>query len=234
MLTSSREPAWGDAHPMWEVAASLVDHGHISINTRWPDDIPLGADKKIYGIAPIGPALMHVPGAAIAALAHRFAPAKDVLIRPLATHLGPSAIGALAAVVFFFLLGDLGIRRRTASACTAILVLATTTWVYSHYPYSEILQLAMFLGLFRATLRVANDPSKREALSWGAWAGMALNSKYVFALAIVGAAIVVGWTLRKRRGDLKRVTLWAAVTATPFVILALVYNYARWDDVTAS
>jgi hypothetical protein len=234
MLTSSREPAWGDAHPMWEVAESLVDHGHISIKTRWPDDIPLGADHKVYGIAPIGPALMHLPGAVVAALGHRFAPTQELLYRPLATHLGPSSIGALAAVVFFLLLGDLGIRRRTASTCTAILVLATTTWVYAHYPYSEILQLATFLGLFRATLRVANDPSKREALWWGAWAGMALNSKYVFALAIVGAAIVVGWTLRTRREALKRVVGWAAVTATPCVIVALAYNYARWDDVTAT
>ncbi|MEO8845536.1 MAG: phospholipid carrier-dependent glycosyltransferase [Kofleriaceae bacterium] len=234
LLTSSREPAWGDAHPMWAVAERLVDHGHIDIKTRWPDDIPLGRDNKIYGIAPIGPAVMHVPGAALMAVTHRFAPAQDPLVKPLATHLGPSALGALAAVVFFLLLGDLGIRRRTASACTAILVLATTTWVYAHYPYSEILQLATFLGLFRATLRVANDPSRREALWWGAWAGMAFNSKYVVALAVIGAAIVIAWTLRARRDELKRAALWAAVSGAPFLIVALAYNYARWGDVTAT
>jgi hypothetical protein len=234
MLTSSREPAWGDAHPMWEVAEGIVDHGHIDIKTRWPDDIPLGRDNKIYSIAPIGPAVIHVPGAAIAALMHRIAPTQQTLIRPLATHLAPSALGATAAVLFYLLLLDLGIRRRTASACTAILVVASTLWVYAHYPYSEILQLTTFLGLFRATLRVARDPSKREALWWGAWAGMALNSKYVLALAIVGAAVVVGWTLRARRDDLRRVVMWAAVSALPFVILALAYNYARWGSVTAT
>src|ERR1700759_3874837 len=117
MLTTSREPAWGDARPMWEVAQALLDHPHISITPRWPDEIPVGPDHKIYGIAPIGPAIMHLPGAAISALAHRFAPEKEILIRPLATHVGPSALGALAAVLFFWLLLDLGIRKRTASAC---------------------------------------------------------------------------------------------------------------------
>src|ERR1700742_4034061 len=215
MLTTSREPAWGDAHPMWEVAEALVNHGQVDIKTRWPDDIPLGRDQKIYGIAPIGPALVHVPGAVIAGLSHHFAPEDDTLVRPLATHLGPSALGALAAVVFFLLLGDLGIRARTASACTAILAFATTTWVYALYPYSEILQLACFLGMFRATLRTADDPSRREALWWGAWAGMLVDSKYVCAVAVVGAAALIGWTLRRRRDDLQRVALWGAIAGAP-------------------
>jgi hypothetical protein len=234
LLTSSREPAWGDAHPMWEVAEHLVAGEGIAIKTRWPEDIPLGRDGKIYGITPIGPPLVLVPGAAITALAHRFTPANEPLVRPLATHLAPAALGALAAVLFFLLLGDLGIRARTASACTAILALATTTWVYAHYPYSEILQLACFLGLFRATLRTANDPSRREALWLGAWAGMLFDAKYVFALAIIGAAIVVGWALRTRREELKRVILWATVSGAPFVVLALSYNYARWGSITAT
>ena len=64
LLTSSREVAWGDAHPMWEVAERIVAGDGIAINTRWPEDIPLGRDGKIYGITPIGPPLMLVPGAA--------------------------------------------------------------------------------------------------------------------------------------------------------------------------
>src|SRR5436305_12627733 len=82
MLTSSREPAWGDAHPMWEVADRLVAHAAVDIKTRWPEDIPTGRGGKIYGIAAIGDALVHVPGAAILSLTHRVAPSQDVLIRP--------------------------------------------------------------------------------------------------------------------------------------------------------
>src|SRR5258706_8945580 len=125
MLTSSREPAWGDAHPMWEVAARIVETGGIDIKTRWPDDIPPGPDGKIYGIAAIGDALPHVPGAAVAALSHRIAPSQDALVRPLATHVAPAALGALAAVLFFLLLLDLGVAARAPSPCPPIPPCAT-------------------------------------------------------------------------------------------------------------
>jgi hypothetical protein len=230
MLGSSREPAWGDAHPMWELADRIVQHGALDIKTRWPEDIPPGRDGKTYGIAAIGCALVHVPGVAIAALGHRIAPSQDGLVRPIATHLAPSALGGLAAVLFFLLLIDLGIGRRTAGACTAILAFATTTWVYAHYPYADILQLACFLGLFRAAIRTSADPSRREALWLGAWAGMLVNTKYVFALSVVGAAVLVAWTLRTRRDDLKRVAGWACVTGAPFMIIALAYNWIRWGS----
>jgi len=232
LLSSSREPAWGDAHPMWDLAARMVDHRAIDITTRWPEDLPAGRDGKYYGIVPIGPALVHLPGAAIASVAHTAAPAYDPLVRPLATHLGPAALGALACVVFFLLLGELGIGARTASLATAILACATTTWVYARYPYSEILQLTAFLGLFRQVLRTGDDPSRSNALALGAWAGVLFNAKYVFATAIVGGAVVLAWSLRARRAELVRVLGWAAVTGAPLVALALAYNWARWGAIT--
>jgi hypothetical protein len=234
LLSSSREPAWGDAHGMWEVAEQLVLRQAIDISVRWPDDLPPGRGGKLYGIAPIGPSLVHVPGAELAKLAHAAAPSYDPLVRPLATHLAPSALGALACVMFFLLLRDLGIRARTASLATAILACATTTWVYARYPYSEILQLAGFVGLFRQVLRTAEDPSRRSALGLGAWAGVLLNAKYVFASAIAGGAVVIAIALRRRRRELVRVLAWAAVTGAPLVALALAYNWARWGSVARS
>ncbi len=231
LLSSSREPAWGDARPMWEVADRIVQHGAIDIKTRWPDDMPPGRNGKIYGITPIGPNLMHMPGAALTAMMHSVAPTHDVLLKPLFTHLAPALLGALACVLFFGLLVDLGRTKRTASLCTAILAVATTTWVYARMPYSEILQLTCFLGLFRQTLRVCSDPSKRNALWWGTWAGVLLNAKYVFALAIAGAALQIFWTLRKQRPELLRVLAWATATGVPFVVLALAYNYLRWSSI---
>src|SRR6185436_14689660 len=44
--------------------------------------------------------------------------------------------------------------------------------------------------------------------------------------------LVIAWTLRKRRAELKRVVGWAAVTGAPLVILALAYNWARWGSIT--
>ena len=234
LVTTSREPAWGDAHGMWEVADQLVGHQTIAISTRWPEDIPPGRDGRYYGIAPIGPSLVHVPGVVLGRIAHGLAPTYDVLVRPLVTHLAPAALGALAAVLFFLLLIDLGIGPRSASLATAMLAFATTTWVYAHYPYSEILQLACFLGTVRAVLRVCNRPVQREALWLGVWAGCLLNAKYVFAAAIFGGLVVIAWTLRKRRAELVTVVKWGAVTGAPLVVLALLYNYLRWGSITST
>jgi hypothetical protein len=231
MLSSGREPAWGDARGMWEVAERMVAQHTIAIATRWPDDIPAGRGGRYYGIAPIGPSLVHLPGVVLARLGHRVAPRYDPLIRPLATHLAPSALGALACVVFFLLLGDLGIGARTASLSTAILACATTIWVYARYPYSEILQLTAFLGLFRQVLRTADQPSRRNALGLGVWAGVLLNAKYVFASAIVGGVVAIAWTLRARRAALVRTLAWAAVAGAPLLALALGYNWARWGSI---
>jgi len=230
LLSSGRDRAWGDANGMWDVANHMVD-GSIDTKVRWPDDIPPGSDGKYYGIAPIGTSIVHVPGAAVAKLGHWISPRHDALVLPLAVHLAPALLGALACVVFFGLLRDLGIRVRTASLCTAILACSTTTWVYARMPYSEILQLACFLGLFRSVLRVANDPTRREALWLGVWAGCLFNAKYVFASAILGGLVVIAWSLRRQRPALVRVAKWAAVTGVPLAVVALAYNHARWGSV---
>jgi len=232
LLTSSREPAWGDSHGMWEVAERVVQHGEIDIHTRWPENLPLGRDGKIYCINPIGPSAVHMPGVAMLSASHAISERHDVLMRPIFTHVGPAALGALACVVFFLLLVDLGVRERTASLCTAMLAFATTTWVYARMPYSEILQLVCFLGLFRHTLKVADDPSRKNALWWGVWAGALFQSKYFYALAIGCAVALIVWVLRKRRAELARAGLWAAVTGVPIFALALVYNWLRWESIT--
>jgi hypothetical protein len=234
LLTSSREPAWGDARGMWEVATRIANDREISIQTRWPEDIPAGQGGKYYGITPIGTSLVHLPGALLLGASHAIEPRNDGLMRPIAVHVAPAALGALACVLLFLTLLDLGIRRRTASVCAAILAVSTTTWVYARMPYSEVIQLACFLGLFRQVLRVTRDPSRRDAIWLGIWAGCLFNSKYVFASAVIGAAVLIVWTYRKRLPDLKRVLVWATISGLPFVILALAYNYARWGSITAT
>jgi hypothetical protein len=232
LVTSSREPAWGDARGMWEVATKLVDKQTIAIDTRWPEDIPPGRDGKYYSIVPIGPSLVHVPGVALLGISHAIEPRNDGLIRPLATHVAPAALGALACALLFLTLLDLGVRRRTASICAAIMAISTTTFVYARMPYSEILQLACFLGLFRSVLRVVAEATKRDAIWLGIWAGCLFNAKYVFASAIVGAGVLIIWTYRKQRPALKRVLVWAAIGGAPFLVLALAYNYLRWGSIT--
>ena len=232
LMTSSREPAWGDARSMWDVADHLVGHGTLATSVRWPDDAPTGRGGHYYGIAPLGTSLVHVPGAAATRLVATAAPSQVRLARPLLTHLAPAALGALCCVLFFLLLLELGRSPRVASVATLILAGASTTWVYARMPYSEILQATCALGLLRQVLRTAAQPSRRQALWLGTWAGLLLHSKYVFALAIAGAALHLAICLRHRRAELVRALTWAAAAGAPWVALALAYNWARWGDVT--
>ena len=100
LLTTSRETEWGDARGMWDVADHMCE-GRIDTTVRWPDDIPPGPDGKYYGITPIGTSIVHVPGAALARFGHWVSPQHDKLVRPLAVHLAPALLGALACVIFF-------------------------------------------------------------------------------------------------------------------------------------
>src|ERR1700754_480018 len=114
LLTTSRERAWGDAQAMWEVAERMVEARAIDITMHWPEDIPAGRGGKYYGIAPIGPSLVHVPGVMIEEVAHAIDRRFDPLVLPFCVHLAPAALGALACVLLFLLLDDLGLARRTA------------------------------------------------------------------------------------------------------------------------
>ena len=126
-----------------------------------------------------------------------------------------------------------GSARAPRACATAILACATTTWVYARYPYSEILQLACFLGLFRRSC-APRDDADRGATRCGSACGPAACStrSTCSRRRSLGGAVVIAWTLRKRRASWSRVLGWAAVTGAPFVALALVYNWARWGSIT--
>jgi hypothetical protein len=234
MLTTSRERAWGDSHGMWEVAVNIVTKQSVDIGFRWPEDIPAGRNGKYYGIAPMLPSLVHVPGVLLNSAVDRWAKSNIGLIQPLAVHLAPSALGAAACALLFLLCVQLGLKQRTASCTAAITAVATSTWVYAHYPYSEIVQLCCFTFLILQTMRLCESAERKHAIWFGIAAGLLLNSKYVFAISILGAAATVAWSHRKDRRQLVTMIVWAAVGGLPFVALALWYNWVRWGDVTAS
>lgn len=260
MLTSSREKAWGDAHGMWDVAVNLLAKQSLAIDLRWPEDIPPGRDGKYYCISPFGPSLVHVPGAFVASVAKRYAPVQYGLLLPLCVHLAPAALGAGACALLFLLCITLGTRPRSATLAALMCAAATSTWVYSRYPYSEAVQLFGFTWLALATMRahatlhggVAYAGSAPEApgsardlgmdsrlllragLHWGASASFLLNAKYVLAVAIAGAALSLAWASRKHPARLARFAVGAALTGGFGVAVALWYNWARWGSVTAS
>jgi len=233
LLSSGREPPWGDANVQYMVAESLVHRGAIDIPRPWPDDQPPGVGGKNYSTYPILTSLVQLPGLAL--LEGATAVAGDPrgargLARPLTSHLACSAFGALACMLFFQLCRQRRLSRRAASAATAVLAFATMTWVYAHYSYSEIAQAAFFTGFALHLLRVDEEPTPARARWLGLYAGLLFSTKYIYAASILGAAALLALQLRRDRRLLGRLALAAATTSAPFLLLALVYNYLCWGS----
>ena len=227
LLTSGREPPWGDGHVQYMVTKSLVDHGGIDVPKAWPDDLPRAPDGKYYSTYPILTSAVQLPGLALLQAvpksARRFA-------EPLTTHIACSLFGALCCVLFFRLCRQRGFDVGASSAATAVLAFATTVWVYAHYSYSEIAQAAFFTGLLLETLRLAEEPTPARARWFGLWAGLLFSVKYIYAAALIGAAVYLVIRLRPRWAVIGRAAGWAAVTAVPFLIVAMVYNAMSWGS----
>jgi hypothetical protein len=233
LLSSGREPPWGDANVQYMVAESLVRRAAIDIPKPWPDDLPRGRDGKFYSTYPIVTSLVQVPGVALLEGAGALSKDSRPLARPLTSHLACSAFGALACLLFFRLCRQRRLSLRAASAATAILAFATTTWVYAHYSYSEIAQAAFFTGFVLHLLRVDEDPTPARARWLGLYAGLLFSTKYIYAAALLGGAALLAFRLRRDRRDrrlLGRLALHAAATSAPFAVLAMIYNYLCWSS----
>jgi hypothetical protein len=234
VLSMSRERPWGDATPLWEVANSIAHEGAIAIKTRWPATLPLGRGGKVYGVAPVLQAAIHIPGAVLQRLAHKHFPHQAQLAWRFTSHLAPNLIGALTCLLFFGICRRLGARPASAALTTIALGLGSTLWVYSRYTYSEVLQTACFTGFFAQLLETQKNPSRRTGALLGMWAGLLVNAKYIYIVSVLGGVIYLVAALRGRWRVLLETAVAAAVAALPFAALVLLYNYARWGSAFAA
>ena len=231
LLSAGREPPWGDGHAQYMVARSLLYHGGIDVPQPWPDDLPRGRGGAYYSTYPILAAAVQIPGLVL--LDALPAPARG-FAEPLTSHLASSLFGALTCLMFFRLCRSRGLDRVASSIATAVLAFATTIWVYAHYSYSEIAQAAFFTGFLLELLRVAETPTPSRARWLGVWAGLLFSVKYIYAAALVGGAIYLVLVLRPRWRALAGVVGWAALTAVPFLAVAMVYNSLSWGSPLAT
>ncbi len=230
----SRELSWGDARPIYEVADSLVTGHGVSVATRWPVDADPGRGGRFYAAQPLLPSLLHVPGAGLSKLLLRLKVGAEVadLINAAACHVQGGLVGALVVWLFFRLCLRYGASERTALFASLLLGTGSLIWVYARYPFSEIAQAACFTGFFLALARLLKGLQPRAAIWAGLWAGMLVNTKYVYALSLPGALAVL---LVVHRRDLRRLglaVLLAGVGLVPGLVMALVYNFLRFGSVT--
>jgi hypothetical protein len=232
--TMSREVPWGDARPVYEVAVTMVQGRGVSVPTRWPSDADPGRDGKFYGPHPWLPSLLHLPGVAVRALLMRFPMGPDVahIVDVFSCHLAGGLLGALTAWLFFLLCLRHGASPKVARWAAILLAMGSMVWVYARYPFTEIVQIVCFTGFFLELSQLARRLDRRTAVAAGLWAGMLLNTKYIYALCMPGALLVVAFEHRKTWRDLLRALAAVAVGLLPGVIMLLLYNFIRFGSIT--
>lgn len=230
LLTSGREPPWGDGRVQYMVAQSLLDHGGVDVTKPWPDDLPAGRDGKYYSTYPLLTSAAHLPGLILLRASTALSGVSPGFAEPITSHIASSLFGALCCVLFFRLCRQQGLGSGASSLATAVLGFATTVWVYAHSSYSEIAQAAFFTGFLLELLRLEESPTPSRARWFGLWAGLLFSIKYVYAVAVLGAAVHLVLRLRPRWPLIARLAGWAALAAAPFLALALVYNSLCWGS----
>lgn len=231
LLTSGREPPWGDANVQYMAAESMVKRRALDIPKPWPDDLPPDAQGKFYSTYPLVTSVVQMPGIVLLEAAAAISPPSRGLVKPLSSHLACALFGALACVLFFLLCRQRRLSQRTSLAATAILAFGTTIWVYAHYSYSEIAQAALFTGLLLSVLRTDEDPTPTNARWLGLYAGLLFGVKYIYAPGIAGAVVFLAW--RHRRRVLPLIP-HAALTGVPFLLASMIYNYLCWGSPTST
>jgi hypothetical protein len=230
----SREITWGDARPVYEVAESIVNGPGLSVRTRWPSDASPGRGGRFYAPQPLLPSLLHVPGAGLRRVLSNFTLSPEVsrLSDALACHLSGSLVGALVIWLFFRLCLRHGASLRVAAFASALLAVGSMVWVYARYPFTEIVQVACFTGFFLELSTLCKRLDAKTALWAGLWAGMLLNTKYIYALTLPGAFLALLVLHRRTLRPLVRSLLFAGIGLLPGMMMALVYNYIRFGSVT--
>jgi hypothetical protein len=229
----SREVPWGDSRPVYEVALSIVRGDGVAVQTRWPSDAPPGRGGKYYAVHPLLPSLVHLPGVAVRSVLLRLSPGPEAahLLDVVSCHLAGGLLGALAAWLFLLLCLQHGASRKVARFASVLLAAGSILWVYARYPFTEILQLVCFLGFFLECSRLTERLDRRRALLVGLWAGMLLNTKYIYALSLPGAFLLLAVVHRQQLRELGRSLLYAGLGFLPGVVMVLAYNYLRFGSV---
>lgn len=230
----SREIPWGDARPVYEVAETMVAGNGVYVRTRWPADAGPGRGGHFYAAQPLLPSLLHLPGAGLRRLLSNIHTGPEVshLLDVLAAHVSGALLGALVVWLFFRLCLRHGASKRVALAGAGLLALGSMVWVYARYPFTEIVQIACFTGFFLELSRLLDRLDRRTAFLVGLWAGMLLNTKYIYALSLPGAFLLVAVVHVRKLRALIRAVLFAGLGLVPGVLMVLVYNYLRFGSIT--
>jgi hypothetical protein len=221
LLLGGNTPPYNDGKQIFDHAENIVYKGKIGID--------IGPGVKFYNPRPIFVSLIHVPDVALRRAITALFPAADSLTRVVTSHLVPAALTATTCVLFARFVLLLGVGAPAASLSALLLAFGTMLFVFGRVVWSDIAQATAFWGFFSESLLLARRPGRNGAMKVGIWAGVLINTKYLFVLSLIGGFTFVATQLWTRLGTRKLAVVagWAALAALPFSIPICWFNYIR-------
>jgi hypothetical protein len=221
LLLGGRTPPYNDGKQIFDHAENLVYKGQIGID--------VGGNAKFYSPRPIFVSLIHVPDVALRRAVSLVFPAADSVSRIVTSHVVSAILTALLCVLHVRFILLLGVGTGAASLSALLLAFGTMLFVFGRVVWADIAQATAFWGFFSELLLAIRNPDGRVALKVGIWAGLLVNTKYVFVLSLAGGFVFAVTQVRTRMPYRKLVVLasWAALGALPFAIPVFWFNYVR-------
>ena len=226
----------GDTDLRYQTAQAVVDHHRLWIDhPMWLDTrVARGRGGHLYAFYAPGQTLLMVPlYVAGKVIAHHLSLPYDIstLYASRSTDL---FLGAMLAVLFFWMAKSAGFATRTSALLTLVFGLATAAWPDAQ---SALEQTQVDLFLLLAVYGVWNFVRRGFQSRWwlilaGSGAGLALFTRYDAALYLPLVALypaVLRWTTSHRREIALDVGIYS-LAAAPWIGLVAAWNFARFGS----
>jgi hypothetical protein len=227
LLVGSREPPWADAKVMYESAVSIVDNHSLELKFDAPPFFFSIHNGKKYGLYPMGNTLAIVPSRVLYKLLSHLPKAPLLPLAILTSHLSSSLLAAGCCVLFFGLLEQQRVSRRTATFLALALGTQTILVIYARVAYSEALQSFLFVWMTAVAFRLAERPTLRDAALGGFVVGWLVTTKAINVLPASVALVWVSWHLFRQPRELLRTLGVAALTCLPWAVMTMVVNHIK-------
>jgi hypothetical protein len=224
LLIGSREPPWADAKVMYETAVSLVDHQRLDLDLDAPAFFFAFHGGKKYGLYPLGNTLAIMPSRLLYHGLAALPKAPTGLLAIFTSHLSSSLLAAGCCAMFFWLLEQEKISRRTATLLSLALGAQTILVIYARVAYSEALQAFLMVWMTVLAFKLAEQPTARRAAAAGFVVGWLVTTKAINVFPVGVALLYLVWSLRHERAQLARTVGIAALACLPWAVLTLVLN----------
>lgn len=234
LLTMAGRLTSGDGETVYQTTKALVTRGSIAVPAR--PETALGRDGLFYGKYGLGQSIVQAPFVAGGLVAGKLFGAVDDRPARFAVGMTNSVVTVALAAVFWLTCRMLGSSRRTATAATLILSLATLVWPYARADFSEPLQALTLLTVFAGFFRWWRRPAIRWAAIAGAAAGLSFLTKPAAAVPLLPLAVYFCFALWQRRAlggrQLSASVLAAALPVIGCLLFQVMLNLYRFGRTT--